>query len=293
IIMALQGASKRFHLILLKPSHYDDDGYVIQWFRSAIPSNTLATLNGLAMDCRDRRVLGDDVEIVISAYDETNTHIHLESMIRRIRKDAGLVAMIGVQSNQYPRALDLARPLRAAGVPVCIGGFHVSGVLSMLPEITPELKEALDIGVSLFAGEAEGRLEGLPRDCWSGEMKPLYNYVSDLPALEGTPLPMLPLSRIKRTGGKVTTFDAGRGCPFLCSFCTIINVQGRKSRRRTADDIEQIIRQHRDEGFRWFFVTDDNFARNKDWEAIFDRLIELREKQGFDVRLIIQVDTLC
>jgi hypothetical protein len=30
--------SKRFCLILVKPSHYDDDGYVIQWFRSTIPS---------------------------------------------------------------------------------------------------------------------------------------------------------------------------------------------------------------------------------------------------------------
>jgi hypothetical protein len=55
-------ASKRFSLVLIKPSHYDDDGYVIQWFRSAIPSNTLAVLNGLALDCRDRRVLGDGVE---------------------------------------------------------------------------------------------------------------------------------------------------------------------------------------------------------------------------------------
>ena len=70
-----------------------------------------------------------------------------------------MVALVGVQSNQFPRAMDLARPLRAAGIPVCIGGFHVSGCLAMLPEITPELKEAMDLGISLFAGEAEGRFE--------------------------------------------------------------------------------------------------------------------------------------
>src|SRR5262249_32763737 len=34
------GAPKRFILELLKPSHYDDDGYVIQWWRGSIPSNT-------------------------------------------------------------------------------------------------------------------------------------------------------------------------------------------------------------------------------------------------------------
>ncbi len=47
-----------FHLVLIKPAHYDDDGYPIQWVRSAVPSNTLACLNGIAEDCRKREVLG-------------------------------------------------------------------------------------------------------------------------------------------------------------------------------------------------------------------------------------------
>ena len=55
--------------------------------------------------------------------------------------------------------MDCARPLRAAGVPVVIGGFHVSGCLSMLPETPDSLKEALDLGISLYAGEAEGRFD--------------------------------------------------------------------------------------------------------------------------------------
>jgi hypothetical protein len=45
--------------------------------------------------------------------------------------------LVGVQSNQFPRALDIARPLRAAGLQVAIGGFHVSGCLAMLPEMQP------------------------------------------------------------------------------------------------------------------------------------------------------------
>jgi radical SAM superfamily enzyme YgiQ (UPF0313 family) len=91
----------------------------------------------------------------------------------------------------------------------------------------------------------------------------------------------------------VTSFDAGRGCPFQCSFCTIINVQGRKSRYRSPDSIEQIVRMNYDQGVNRFFITDDNFARNKDWEAIYDRIISLREVDGMDVRFMIQVDTLC
>ena len=117
--------------------------------------------------------------------------------------------------------------------------------------------------------------------------------MATLPNLAGVPIPYLPPDRIARTAGRMTTFDAGRGCPFQCSFCTIINVQGRVSRRRSADDIEAIVRQNAAQGVQSFFITDDNFARNKDWEPIFDRLIMLREQQGFSIKLTIQVDTLC
>jgi hypothetical protein len=55
-----------FQLVLIKPSHYDDDGYVIQWVRSFIPSNSLACLIGLAHDVQQRQALGDDVDITIN-----------------------------------------------------------------------------------------------------------------------------------------------------------------------------------------------------------------------------------
>src|SRR5882724_3363146 len=105
--MSASSVRRRFTLVLIKPSHYDDDGYVIQWMRSAIPSNTLAVLNGLALDCRERQVLGDGVDLDIIAYDETNTRIRPERIIRQIRSSGGfgLVALVGVQSNQFPRAI--------------------------------------------------------------------------------------------------------------------------------------------------------------------------------------------
>ncbi len=68
-------------------------------------------------------------------------------------------------------------------------------------------------------------------------------------------------------------------------------MQGRKSRFRGADDIERIVRQNAAQNISRFFITDDYFARNKNWEPIFDRLIELRE-QGFRISFLIQVDTL-
>jgi radical SAM superfamily enzyme YgiQ (UPF0313 family) len=70
-------------------------------------------------------------------------------------------------------------------------------------------------------------------------------------------------------------------------------VQGRISRYRTADDVEAIVRANAAQGVTRFFVTDDNFARNRNWEAILDPLIELREREKFGIKLILQVDTLC
>ena len=106
-------------------------------------------------------------------------------------------------------------------------------------------------------------------------------------------LPVLPRHVITRVAGHYASFDAGRGCPFQCSFCTIINVQGRKSRYRTPDDVEAIIRANVPRGITRFFVTDDNFARNKNWEAILDRIIEVKERYNLRIRLVLQVDTLC
>ena len=285
---------RTFRIILVKPSHYDDDGYVIQWRLSTIPSNSLASVYGLLASCAEEQALGPDVDIEIEAYDECNTVIDVRAAARRIKAaGGGFVGLVGVQSNQFPRALDLAREFRAASVPVVIGGFHVSGCISMLPELPPDLKEAQALGVILFAGEGEGRMADLLRDIAADRAKPVYNYLHDMPNMEAAAIPVLPRQVVTRVVGHYASFDAGRGCPFQCSFCTIINVQGRKSRYRTADDVEAIVRAHAAQGISHYFVTDDNFARNRNWETILDRLIDLRENQGFRIKLILQVDTLC
>jgi radical SAM superfamily enzyme YgiQ (UPF0313 family) len=285
---------RQFRAILIKPSHYDADGYVIQWWRSTIPSNSLASVHGLIAECAEAKALGPDVDIAVEAYDECNTVIDVKGVIAKLREaGSGFVGLVGVQSNQYPRALDLARQFRAADIPVVIGGFHVGGCLAMLPELPADLQEAVALGVVLYAGEAEGRMAELLRDVAAGTARPIYNYMNDLPEMAAATYPILPRETVTRVVGHYASFDAGRGCPFQCSFCTIINVQGRKSRYRTADDVEGIVRANAARGISRFFVTDDNFARNRNWEPILDRLIELRQKHGFKIRLMLQVDTLC
>lgn len=286
--------SKRLLVVLIKPSHYDDDGYVIQWLRSPIPSNSLASVYGLVDDCRARKVLGDGVDIEIEVIDETNTIVRFDKLIRKLSSaDGAMVGLVGVQTNQFPRAVDIATRFVEADIPVIMGGFHPAGSIAMLPECPKEIVEAQRLGISIYAGEAEGRMDEVVCAAWRRDLKPLYNLMKDLPNLSDAILPILPEKAIRKMAGAYTSFDAGRGCPFQCSFCTIINVQGRKSRYRTPDDIETIIRRNAEQDIRRFFITDDDFARNKNWEAILDRLIWLREDEGLNFKVTLQVDTLC
>jgi len=96
--------NKRFCLVLVKPSHYDDDGYVIQWLRSPIPSTSLAALYGLAKDCAERHVLGPDVEIDVHAFDETNTRIRCDRLaaMRRRHGDAGRCSVEPIPARSRP-----------------------------------------------------------------------------------------------------------------------------------------------------------------------------------------------
>ncbi|MGE4253511.1 MAG: radical SAM protein, partial [Parvibaculaceae bacterium] len=127
------------------------------WWRSVIPSNSLAAVNALALDAMNRRILGDDVDIELHPVDETNRRFVPARTIAEIRRSGGkaLIALVGVQTNQFPRAMDLARPFLAAGIPVCVGGFHVSGCYSMLKTLPHEIEAGRDMGMSYFLGEAE------------------------------------------------------------------------------------------------------------------------------------------
>jgi radical SAM superfamily enzyme YgiQ (UPF0313 family) len=290
----LKDIKRKFSLVLVKPSHYDDDGYVIQWLRSSMPANSLACLYGLAFECDKEKVLGENVELEIHAFDEANTHINSKKIASLIdNADDGMLMLVGVQSNQFPRSLDIAKPVREKGIKVAIGGFHVSGMMAMIKEHDTYIQKALDIGVSIFAGEAESRLGQVLIDAANDKLQPIYNFLDDLPDIESSATPLLTAEKVRLTAGWTTSFDAGRGCPFTCSFCTIINVQGQQSRQRSIESIEHIINVNVEQGLTSFFISDDNFARNKNWERILDKFIELREVKKLKINFALQVDTLC
>ena len=116
-------------------------------------------------DCAVRNVLGPDVTIKLTAIDETNQRVNCDKLIAEMRSNGnfGIVGLVGVQSV----------PARARHCATVAGRRDSpwGSVESMFrdcspcsPTLMPELQEALDMGISLFAGEAEGRMEEVLRD---------------------------------------------------------------------------------------------------------------------------------
>ncbi len=284
------------HVVLLKPSKYDDDGYILRHWRGVLPSNTLACLYALTEDVKRCRALREDLEVTVEILDEAVHKLDVPKIIRRSCRPGWktVVCLVGVQTNQYPRAVDLARAFRAAGVDVIIGGFHVSGTIALFHDPTPDIQEILDLGVTVVTGEVEAEWEHLLRDLLLGELKPLYNFLEPTPDLSTPPIPMIHKKYLRRfVYQQFGTIDCGRGCPFSCSFCSIINVQGRKMRMRDPEAIARAIKEnYQQAGITFYFFTDDNFARNKKWREIFEAILRLKHTDGITIEFIMQVDVL-
>src|SRR3970040_1207934 len=145
---------KKFRIVLIKPSKYDDDGYVIRFWKGVLPSNTLNVLHGLTEEVKHSRVFGN-LRIEIVTFDETAEKLPVKKIIRWSRRPSIklVVGLVGVQTNQFPRAFDLARQFRAAGIDVIMGGFHTSGTINMLGGQEPDVQELVKESIKIGHGE--------------------------------------------------------------------------------------------------------------------------------------------
>ncbi|MEW5974235.1 MAG: radical SAM protein [Acidobacteriota bacterium] len=287
---------RRVDLYLIRPSNYDDDGYVVTYVRGVLPSNTLNCLAALTREVVERKQLPADVALRVHLLDETVQRIPLSRIARRTLRGgrSAIVCLAGVQTNQFPRAADLARNFRRSGITVLIGGFHVSGALAMADQVPHDIQSLLDAGVTIVKGEVEDYWADLLNDAIEGRLQPLYDFLNRSPELRDRPIPLVDRRLMKRfVASNHGTIDCGRGCPYRCSFCTVINVQGRTMRVRSVGAIAAALREN---WYRFkvnfYFFTDDNFARNPEWDGIFEALIALREKEGIDLHFMMQVDAL-
>lgn len=301
---------ERVVVVLIKPTSYDDDGYPYRFLRGVLPSNSLAIMYALTREAL-ANALPSKVEVEIYAYEDgiKNHAEKLKRLMARFPEEGTklIVGLVAVQSAQFPRACDLLERWQSRGATCVIGGFHVSGSISTMldgiddpkrpgipsPHKMPgEIQELMDQGVIVFHAEAEDRWAGVLSDILEGQPKSLYR--GGQPALFDVPLPVYPPDYFEKSfATRIGTFDTGRGCPYACSFCTIINVQGRKPRYRDpkliVNAVESLCER---QGAANFFFTDDNFARNPQWKQILFGLVELRSR-GCKISFMIEADLAC
>ena len=188
---------KKFRIVLIKPSKYDDDGYVIRFWKGVLPSNTLNVLHGLTEEVKSSRVFGD-LRIEIVTFDETTEKLPVRRIIGWSRRPLTklVVGLVGVQTNQFPRAFELARQFRAAGIDVIIGGFHTSGTINMLSEQEPEIQALIKESITIVSGEVEENWADILADALHDRLKPIYSFAQDLQNL--VDIGDAPLPRISR-----------------------------------------------------------------------------------------------
>jgi len=290
--MGVKNSIKKLEIVYIVPSRYDDDGYVKRYRWGVVPSNSLAVLRSLTESLIAEQPY-PGIEIHVTAYDDNVQTVPISKIARLNRRldTKVVVGLVGVQSGQFPRASEIALEFKKQGVDTMVGGFHVSGILALFDELTPELQTLVDAGVTLIAGESEtpGVLRSLFQDVLDGTLQLIYRFPK-APDLENAPLPQVDPQYVDHFGARWATIDSSRGCPYGCSFCTVINIQGRKMRCRNAQAVLTTIQSNCDKGVKHFFFTDDNFARSKIWPEVFDGMIEMR-RLGIDVGFMMQVDT--
>ena len=279
-------------ITLIRPTNYTDDGYPIRMRIGVIRSNTLTQMGTLVRDFVNYPFF-EGVSLKVHQIDEAIQRVPVKEILRRSKLPGvkSIVMLVGVQSNQFPRAQDLASSFLPHNIPVMIGGFHVSGMLSMIG-LTADLRAAMVKGMILVAGEVEGeRLPGVVEDIIKGEPLPLYNFLNPTADLSHLPVPRLSKEDFEHFASTYSTIDTGRGCVFTCDFCTIINVQGRTMRCRDPKQVIEFVRlNYHKVGVMHSFFTDDNLARNPRWRELFAGLIRLREEENIPFTFMMQSD---
>jgi radical SAM superfamily enzyme YgiQ (UPF0313 family) len=285
----------------IKPSRYDEEGYVSVFRFGVQPNNTLTVLNALN-DTYNRHFSAErNVYLDTVIWDEICDGVVSPETIRAIKEKAVedgvelLVGMAGVQSNQYPRGRDIALQFVAHGVRTIIGGFHVSGF--------HESREFLhSCGISTVVGEAENLWGQIIEDFLRGELKLDYTVTDGIraktgqediivPIINEAQLPVVDDRYLSRFfSSNMTTIDTSRGCPFTCSYCSVKNVMGRTMRSREPAAVIAWVRDAiANHGIESLFLVDDDFFRSPRWEEILNGLIEVK-KEFPKLSFMMQVD---
>ncbi|MBT3338400.1 MAG: B12-binding domain-containing radical SAM protein [Anaerolineae bacterium] len=192
-----------------------------------------------------------DVEVVM--YDDRQESIPFD-------EPTDLVA-ISVEVFTARRAYEISAEFRARGVPVILGGIHVT----LLPE------EAAQHADSIYTGDAEFLWAQVIADAQIEDLQPVYR------AMGGVPQPGL-LTRREIFSGKkylpLSLMQFSRGCRFACEFCAVSAYFDQQHHCRA---IDEVVHEIQTQSRRHIFFVDDNLLANHEAaKALFRALIPLK-----------------
>jgi len=265
---------KPLKVVLFKPSKYNPDGHVQRFWRGFLPNATGNHIKSMT----PREMNGRLIE---SQYIDENVY-HPSEYLHLMEGTPGyetLVALVGVQSHQFQRALDLAAYAKDRGCMSIIGGPH---------PMTCDTTILQGHGVSFALAEAEIVWPAILADAMDGELRPVYGAAQRW-TKELDPPVLQPPTRdaLRRYVLPLMGVYPARGCPFLCNFCSVIKIAGRRVRSQPIATTIQTLRAAKAAGVKTIFFTSDNLNKYAEVKELMQAMID--EKIGLD--FFCQCDT--
>jgi len=233
-------------IVFIQPTQYAENGKLCKQRKINLP--------GLAFPLLAAYTPSNwEVELLIEVVDGIN-----------FDTDADIVG-IGSMGHATFRGLEIAVEFKKRGKTVIMGGYMAS--------IAHE--EAMKHVDSVIIGDAEIAYPKMLRDFEeTGKLKPVYNY--PIHELKNLPVPRYDLLTQKRIGSMLPV-QAGRGCTFLCSFCSIACLYEGKYFFRPVDEVIRDIKEVKRLGFSRFYLIDDNIVSNPKYlRELCEKIIPLK-----------------
>jgi hypothetical protein len=261
-------------VVIIKPSKYGVTGYVERFWRGFMPNSTVRYILSMTPSSID------GVPIEVFAVDEyVHTDLDYLNLIRHPNVPT-LLALVGVQSHQFQRSLDLAAFARAHGVQHCvIGGPH---------PMTCDTSMFWNLGVSFALSEAENVWLPILKDAIRGELLPAYGGDRRWTPQVNAPVVIPPSRRdLRRYVNPMLGIYPARGCPFTCNFCSVIKIAGRQIRSQPVATTIQSLRAAKAAGVKVVMFTSDNFNKYPDAAELLENMIE----EDLRIPFFVQCDT--
>ncbi len=266
--------TNRLRVVVLKPSKYGLDGCVERFRWGFMPNSTVPYLRSMI----PKEIKGTPVEVhTVDEY--VHTDLDYFKLLAKAAGEETLLALVGVQSHQFHRALDLAAYARRRGCMVVIGGPH---------PMTCDTSMLQGRGVSFALAEAELIWAAILSDALKGELQPVYGISQRWQRELEAPVVIPPDERdLRRYFMSMLGLYPARGCPFVCNYCSVIKIAGRTVRSQSIETTIASLKAAKAAGVKLIMFTSDNFNKYAQAEELLNAMIE----EEINLPFLVQCDT--